>query len=200
MWRARRALLPRVTCLDLSCSPQTVDQKVGILLLMALFRMVPNIRELDSSYIGFFRLSYFFIRPQTLLRVDCRGADDCLDLLGNDVFFLQEFYLDDSRLRVPHLPDAAPDEIAMSFTSPNHADTNYHMLMYCSGLERLSIKNVSWSSRFGPMDDGIFPVTQEMIIKFVRRTPTLRWLRSDLTAENIAMLKQERPQVTFVTD
>jgi hypothetical protein len=33
----------------------------------------------------------------------------------------------------------------------------------------------------------------------VRRTLTLRWFRSDLTAENVALLQRERPEVTFVT-
>lgn len=40
----------------------------------------------------------------------------------------------------------------------------------------------------------------EMLIKMVRLHPTLRWLRSDLTEENVAMLKQERPDQTFLSD
>jgi hypothetical protein len=39
-----------------------------------------------------------------------------------------------------------------------------------------------------------------MLIKMVRLHPTLRWLRSDLSEENVAMLKQERPEITFVSD
>jgi hypothetical protein len=38
---------------------------------------------------------------------------------------------------------------------------------------------------------------QEALIKFVRHTPKLRWFCSDLTAENIAILKEERPEVEF---
>lgn len=34
---------------------------------------------------------------------------------------------------------------------------------------------------------------QEELIKMVRRHPTLRWLQSDLSNENVVMLKQERP-------
>lgn len=30
------------------------------------------------------------------------------------------------------------------------------------------------------------------------KLPSLRWLRSDLTAANVAMLKEERPDITFV--
>jgi hypothetical protein len=36
-------------------------------------------------------------------------------------------------------------------------------------------------------------------MKTVRLYPTLKWLRSDLTAENVAFLQQERPGITFVT-
>lgn len=42
-------------------------------------------------------------------------------------------------------------------------------------------------------------VSQEMLIKMVRCHCTLRWVRSDLSAENVAMLQQERPEVVFVS-
>jgi hypothetical protein len=45
----------------------------------------------------------------------------------------------------------------------------------------------------------VYPVTQIIIMKTVRLYPTLKWLRSDLTAENVAFLQQERPGITFVT-
>lgn len=40
---------------------------------------------------------------------------------------------------------------------------------------------------------------QELIVKFVHRCLTLRWLCSDLSNENVAMLRQELPDVTFVS-
>jgi hypothetical protein len=42
-------------------------------------------------------------------------------------------------------------------------------------------------------------VTQRDLIEFVRSTPSLRWFRSDLTPENVAALRRERPEVTFVS-
>jgi hypothetical protein len=39
-----------------------------------------------------------------------------------------------------------------------------------------------------------------MLIKMVRNNRTLQWLRSDLLAENVAMLQQERPDVTLISD
>jgi hypothetical protein len=38
---------------------------------------------------------------------------------------------------------------------------------------------------------------QRALIKFARRTPTLKWFKSDLTPENVALLRAERPDVTF---
>jgi hypothetical protein len=47
--------------------------------------------------------------------------------------------------------------------------------------------------------DSLHPeVSQLGLIKFVRRTPTLRWFRADLTAETVALLRRERPDVTLV--
>jgi hypothetical protein len=71
---------------------------------------------------------------------------------------------------------------------------NMFMLMLCTRLERLSIKDTTYTYL------NTLPVTQEMIVKLVRHTPTLRWLRSDLTEDNVAILQQERPDITFVTD
>jgi hypothetical protein len=44
------------------------------------------------------------------------------------------------------------------------------------------------------------PISQGMLIKMVQLTPMLRWLRSDLTDENVDILHQERLDVTFVSD
>jgi hypothetical protein len=45
----------------------------------------------------------------------------------------------------------------------------------------------------------VYLVTQKIIMKTVRLYPTLKWLRSDLTAEHVAFLQQEIPGITFVT-
>ena len=67
----------------------------------------------------------------------------------------------------------------------------------CESLERLSIKNATWSLEENPLEK--FPVSQDMLITMVRNHPTLQWLRSDLSADNVAMLQLERPEVTFVS-
>jgi hypothetical protein len=67
------------------------------------------------------------------------------------------------------------------------------LFMYCDSLERLSIKNDSWLIRPEEEEEGEGNMlSQEMLINMVRNHPALRWLRSNLLEENIAMLQQER--------
>jgi hypothetical protein len=64
----------------------------------------------------------------------------------------------------------------------------------CKSLERVSIRNVKYYYPFGKEN-----YTQNALIKFVRNAPpTLRWLRSDLTPENMTMLRIERPGIELV--
>lgn len=63
-------------------------------------------------------------------------------------------------------------------------------------LERLSLKDAHWWC--GEVREWL---PQSMLIKIVRHHRSLRWFRSDLTAEeNIEVLKREHPLITFVTD
>ncbi|OEU18131.1 hypothetical protein FRACYDRAFT_268865 [Fragilariopsis cylindrus CCMP1102] len=75
----------------------------------------------------------------------------------------------------------------------NHRDTpnpNPFLFDCCStALERVSIRNAKSSGE-------VFP--QNLLIKFVRNVPTLRWFRSDLTEENMNMLRLERPDIEFL--
>jgi hypothetical protein len=70
----------------------------------------------------------------------------------------------------------------------------------CKSLERVSIRNMKYRMSFGTMDDDqklIF--TQNVLIKFVRNSPpTLRWFRSDLTLDNMTMLRLERPGIELL--
>jgi hypothetical protein len=70
----------------------------------------------------------------------------------------------------------------------------------CKSLERVSIRNMKYRMSFGTMDDDqklIF--TQNVLIKFVRNSPpTLRWFRSNLTLDNMTMLRLERPGIELL--
>lgn len=63
-------------------------------------------------------------------------------------------------------------------------------------LEKVSLKGgryLSFTNRSSDMID--FP--QWALMRFVRRTASLKWLRSDLTQENIKLLSRERPEIHF---
>jgi hypothetical protein len=83
-------------------------------------------------------------------------------------------------------------------------DLNNHQEMFmfhccCNALERVSIRNPKYLYSLNFYE--IFVVneqdfTQKILIKFVRNAPpTLRWLRSDLTTDNMTMLRVERPGI-----
>jgi hypothetical protein len=105
-----------------------------------------------------------------------------------------------------HLTELCLDDARYAFCKEGEIQlssdaTNYHeryVFAKCAHLERLSIKNLTWSASDDARD--LRPLSQDMLIKMVRRHPALRWLRSDLTAANIAMLQRERPEITFVSE
>ena len=70
-------------------------------------------------------------------------------------------------------------------------------------LERLSIRNAryvkAWPIDHNPSKIQGEKIPQDDLIKFVRNAPpALKWFRSDLSQENIEMLKNEKPNIKFV--
>ena len=112
-------------------------------------------------------------------------------LSGRSATRITELYLDDSELIILVPYGDTPEEFSDSGESVYMFDRH-------ANLACLSIKNAT--CRLRNEEDSretAQPVPQEMLIKMVRRHPSLRWLRSDLSEENIAMLQQERPEITF---
>ena len=71
------------------------------------------------------------------------------------------------------------------------------LLHMCNAnLECVSLVGVKYRDVFGQPGPKK-PFTQMGLIKFVRMTPNLCWFRSDLNAENIAMLRGEYPHIHF---
>jgi len=64
----------------------------------------------------------------------------------------------------------------------------------CKYLERVSVRNMKFPCCTVNKDE-VFNFIQNALIKFVRNAPSLRWLRSDLSIENIAMLQEERSRL-----
>jgi hypothetical protein len=78
--------------------------------------------------------------------------------------------------------------------SHRHSGADWVLLQEYPNLERVTLKHAEYHTiRYYSWK--VLP--QEALIKFVRHTPKLRWFCSDLTRENIAILKEERPEVEF---
>jgi hypothetical protein len=81
--------------------------------------------------------------------------------------------------------------------SNNGAD--WVLLREYPNLERVTLKHATYLERYDTKSifDYWKELPQEALIKFVRQTPKLRWFCSDLTRENIAILRVERSEVEF---
>ena len=84
------------------------------------------------------------------------------------------------------------DELAAIQDEGRHG-RDYDIFSHCNTyLERVSLKDAKFSF-FGPTKSFL----HICLVKFVRNTPSLRWFRSDLSPESVAILQAERPEVTF---
>jgi hypothetical protein len=195
----RRALsndvqLTGVTSLDLSCTSYPTFATYNFFSFLA--RILLNLRELDVSDVnsmGRNIILSFCEYCSDLTRITGNGSRYCLCIDGCEVHGtaarIAEIYVDSARFIT------WPTQKQRLEQEPTDGSQSLYMFMHCKDLERLSIKNAIISC--GEVEQ---PLSQKMIIKFVRHTLTLRWLRSDLTEENVAMLQQERPDITFVTN
>jgi len=71
-------------------------------------------------------------------------------------------------------------------------------------LERLSLRNVTYFRtniyHRSEKPTTVLPIPQQELMRVVRNAPpSLKWFRSDLTLDNITMLKKERPGIEFVS-
>jgi len=149
--------------------------------IWAFSSLLPNLEIVDLSGVELrTRLVHTFCTTcSSLAKVTLCRLDNELYLDGRDfkdASNLTELNLDGSSFCL--------DNFASYMTT---GDSTHYLLMQCTHLERLSIRNVEWKDMDG---DAI-------VMKFVRHHPTLRWLRSDLNETNVAILKLERPYITF---
>jgi hypothetical protein len=100
---------------------------------------------------------------------------------------LKEIYMDDSTFYYHYINES------MAIRRGELPDS--HFFSRCNTfLERVSLRNAKYD--FHEPTPQSFP--EFGLLKFVRNTPSLRWFRSDLSPENVAILQAERPEVTFV--
>jgi hypothetical protein len=194
--------LTGITSLDMACNPSdnVVQGRLDWTTVFPLALIFPNLTQVDLSYANIAlpdNLCGFFCKYcPTLTRLSWNGCQrHSLNMSGgafSNVARITELHLDDTRfLRY--------DERSMRrFSSAEDDDEDFFLFRTCLHLERLSMKNARFTLLYD--EDEIRPESQDFLVKMVRRHPTLRWLRSDLTDENVAMLKQERPEITFVSE
>jgi hypothetical protein len=185
--------LRNVRVLDLSfpCNTLKKDTKLKICIPAILSFMMPCLLEINLSKVSVREsaLRYFASECPALekvtwnhhhhnagMRMDGSALHPCR--------CLKEICMDDSTFYYEYFSD--PMAILIE-------GRDSHIFSWCNTfLERVSLKN----AKFDHMEPTqSFP--QFGLLKFVRRTPSLRWFRSDLTPENVAILQAERPEVTF---
>jgi hypothetical protein len=222
-----QARVPQVVALDLSFDPNTSGQAWNspwdsrfnidcMPTLDAWGTIFPNVRELDAS-------SWSSIYP-TLLEV---LYPRLLAAPSWNRFNRSEWILEAFRQRLEKL--TIRDNFALWFTNHEadakcHNLTDVTMdgtiiygdiLAYLREilpptLERLSIKGVRViPRRQRTINEAVdnsrrsgeaAPVPQNVLVELVARLGSnLRWFRSDLTPENVAILQEEHPDVTFAS-
>jgi hypothetical protein len=119
----------------------------------------------------------------------------------NNVNSLREIHIDPLGVRIYGLPITAycqeysqlEQEEWFDNASNRFRGADWVLLQEYPNLERVTLKHAVYRSRTINWTE----LPQEALMKFVRHTPKLRWFCSDLTQDNIAILKEERPDVEF---
>ena len=196
-----------VTCLELSLNPNERNESTlfKCFPLVSLSWFLPNVRELILSDISFHSNAGYLVRfcngLVNLVRVTWTGggrlAMEGQGFGASSCSRLTELILDGCCL--VHHPYGRRIQEALAIMSTDTVGQNINILRRCKNLERLSIKGATLSISYSDHATNE-PIPQEMLMKMVRCHPALRWLRSDLTQENVAILQQERPEVTFVME
>lgn len=186
-------LLPNVSSLDMSFHPLAGNRNVHGCNISKLLDMLPNLEEINLNYMRV-SISDILIACPKLQRFSWSGSHQQVLMNGYEFSkkaYLTELCLDNSQFM------SYSDLYEEYSREDNQNEQSVYILQHCSLLERLSIKNAT----FIRVDDEVVEqVSQEMLIKMVRHHSSLRWLKSDLTEANVAMLQQERPDVVFVSE
>jgi hypothetical protein len=205
-WKAR-ASLPNITSVDISIASIQDREPSTFFDIYSILDILPSIETADLSNIQIARTDYSTVfdliwRCPNLSSLQW-SACNIIGLVGVQTRgslapLLRDINLDEAVMPVNWLQQgmqATYETVSFAFGHPDGNNTRQPHLMMLSSteLQRLSIKNTFWVLPNGEVE----PVSQEMIIRLVRRIPSLRWLRSDLNPDNVAMLQQQHPHVVF---
>jgi hypothetical protein len=155
--------------------------------LRLLSKIFPNLKELNSSYaeIGRNIFDEFLKNCPLLEKVTSNNNDYNVCLLGSNMRLLnnlKEINMDNSRYR-----------------DFNNSQCLFLVLEWSKSLERVSIRNMKYRVCVFRSYEDKLEFTQKVLIKFVRNAPpSLHWFRSDLTQDNMTMLRLERPGIELL--
>jgi hypothetical protein len=167
--------------------------------------LLPELREINLSNIyrdehGFRSFSFFDSCCPHLEKVTWNNISFMdLDRLHIGPFQnLKEIIMDDStfvlcKRTIEEIQESEEEERRNFEHGEDEEPLYFGIRRTCSKvLERLSIRN----AKIGYLNT---PIPQNTLIKFVRNSPaSLRWFRSDLTQDNMTMLRLERPEIEFL--
>ena len=130
------------------------------------------------------------IKPSMLQPKRCNRRLDILDKVKAEN--LKEFHVDPIYVYFD-CPIAAYCE-EDRFEIQGDRQIKLYLLQEFPNLERVTLGDAHYTEGPGL---SFLPMPQAALLKFVRHMPKLKWFRSDLSRENIVMLKAERPEVHF---
>lgn len=156
----------------------------------------PRLREIDISRVGALENSVYAPVPRILcdsvcsIRMDnlsCRQdwnflSNGCPPMQG----MLKALYLDNAIFYVAR-------------RNANLADNSMFLFHHRSKLEAVSCKRARLCADNLTSIPYAKELSQEQLLDFVRHAHKLRWFKSDLSPQNIALLRVERPDVLFVS-
>jgi hypothetical protein len=157
---------------------------------LTLSLLVPNLREINMSYVPLSLLGVAWIAENNPKLEVIRWNRSLVWPVNNETCNhleacrnLKEIYLDHARMIFCSYSDSEESQDLLWTSLAKHNKR----------LERISIRGTQWYGR----GQKITPFSQDSLMKFVRCTPSLRWFRSDLLPENVAILNKECPNVMF---
>ena len=163
--------------------------------------ILPNLRDVNLSNNGFPSASLLeFSRECPKLQkitwhnIDCKQSR--IKINGQDMepaTNLKEIYMDNATF------SGSMSGWRSFYADLEDDDPISFFFHYCSKkLERVSIRNAKMYDLYGG-HDGTTVIPQTALIKFVRNaSASLRWFRSDLSDENMTMLRLERPGIELL--
>jgi hypothetical protein len=155
--------------------------------------ILPNLTGMDFSNTLDYKSGIFrdlFLCP-LLNKVISNNNDDGVDLNGSGMKLIKnltEIQMNNTIFR------CMPYHTKYKFSSSNIHPEVFIFHECCKYLERVSVRNMKFPHSTVNEDER-FIFNQNALIKFVRNAPSLRWLQSDLSRENIAMLQEERSRL-----